>query len=273
MNADAAYSALVRDVLTEGDLRSDRTGTGTLSLFGYQVRLDLQRGFPLLTTKRVHWPSVLGELLWFISGDTNANTLRERYGVTIWDEWAHPKTGALGPIYGAQWRGWKEYDQYERATVDQLAQVVEGIRRDPTGRRHIVSAWNVADLDAMALPPCHLLFQFYVRRGEFLDCQLYQRSADVGLGVPFNWASYAALVHMVARITNLRPGRFIWTGGDVHIYANHVGGITEQMQREPRGVPRLIIHGDQREIDDFKPEHFELVGYDPHASIKLPVAV
>ena len=249
------YLDLLRHVLTTGQRKADRTGTGTLSVFGHQMRFDLQAGFPLVTTKRVHFKSVVHELLWFIRGDTNTRYLREN-GVTIWDEWADAN-GELGPVYGKQWRSWPAPDG---RSIDQLAQVIAQIKANPDSRRHIVSAWNVADLPAMALAPCHCLFQFHVADGK-LSCQLYQRSADLFLGVPFNIASYALLTHMVAQVTDLEPGDFIWTGGDCHLYLNHLDQVREQLSRAPFPLPTLRLNPAVTRIDDFVFEDIELLGY------------
>jgi thymidylate synthase len=261
------YLDLVRRVLDDGTRKSDRTGTGTLSVFGHQMRFDLADGFPLVTTKRVHLRSVVGELVWFLRGDTNVGWLHER-GISIWDEWAG-SDGDLGPIYGRQWRSWPTPDG---GHVDQLRGVVEQIRIDPDSRRHVVSAWNVADLPRMALAPCHALFQFHVAGGR-LSCQLYQRSADVFLGVPFNIASYALLTHMVAQVTGLRPGDFVHTFGDAHLYLNHLDQAREQLRRDPRPLPRLWLDPSVDAIDGFDLEHVEVHGYDPHPGIKAPIAV
>ena len=261
------YLDLLRHVLTTGQRKADRTGTGTLSVFGHQMRFDLQAGFPLVTTKRVHFKSVAHELLWFIRGDTNTRYLREN-GVTIWDEWADAD-GELGPVYGKQWRSWPAPDG---RSIDQLAQVIAQIKANPDSRRHIVSAWNVADLPAMALAPCHCLFQFHVADGK-LSCQLYQRSADLFLGVPFNIASYALLTHMVAQVTGLEPGDFIWTGGDCHLYLNHLDQVREQLSRAPFPLPTLRLNPAVTRIDDFVFEDIELLGYQHHPAIKAPVAV
>jgi len=261
------YLDLMRDVLERGVEKSDRTGTGTLSLFGHQMRFDLAQGFPLVTTKKVHTKSILHELLWFIRGDTNAKSLQE-VGVSIWDEWADEQ-GELGPIYGHQWRSWPTPDG---GRIDQLAEIVERIREDPDSRRLVVSAWNVADLPRMALAPCHVLFQFYVAQGR-LSCQLYQRSADLFLGVPFNIASYAALTLMVAQVCGLEPGDFVHTFGDVHLYANHIEQTRLQLGREPRPLPTLHLDPSVRSLFDFRFEHFRLEGYDPHPHIPAPVAV
>jgi len=261
------YEELLRDVRTRGTRKTDRTGTGTLSLFGHQLRFDLSQGFPLVTTKKVHLKSIVHELLWFIRGESNVRYLRE-HGVTIWDEWARPD-GELGPVYGVQWRSWPAPDG---RTIDQLAQVVEEIRTRPDSRRLIVSAWNVAELPKMALQPCHVLFQFYVADGR-LSLQLYQRSADVFLGVPFNIASYALLTHMVAQVTGLLPGDFVHTFGDVHLYLNHVEQADLQLTREPRALPRLVLDPSIKRLEDFRYEHVAIEGYDPHPAIKAPVAV
>ena len=279
------YLDLLDRVLADGVTKSDRTGTGTMSVFGHQMRFDLAEGFPVLTTKRLHLRSIIGELLWFLRGDTNVRWLQER-GITIWDEWAD-EHGDLGPVYGYQWRSWPTPDGRQ---VDQIAHVVEAIRRNPDSRRHIVSAWNVAAVESMALPPCHALFQFYVRpdvspaaleaaaRGEhtaypaFLDCQLYQRSADIFLGVPFNIASYALLTAMVAQVTGLRPGHFVHTLGDAHLYLNHLDQARLQLTREPRPLPTLRLTPSLG-LDEFDLADVELVGYDPHPGIKAPIAV
>jgi thymidylate synthase len=261
------YLELLREVLDDGARKEDRTGTGTLSVFGRQLRFDLADGFPLVTTKKVHLPAVVGELLWFIRGDANVRWLQQ-HGVTIWDEWAD-EHGDLGPVYGVQWRSWPAPDGRH---VDQLAAVIDGIRSDPDSRRHVVSAWNVADLPAMALAPCHALFQFYVADGR-LSCQLYQRSADLFLGVPFNIASYALLTHMVAQVTDLEVGDFVHTLGDAHLYANHVDQAREQLSREPRPLPRVALDPSVRAIDDFTFDSIRVEGYDPHPAIRAPIAV
>ncbi len=261
------YLELLQEILDQGVPKPDRTGTGTLSLFGRQLRFDLQSGFPLLTTKRVHWKSVVYELLWFLRGDTNVRWLQE-HGVTIWDEWAD-KNGDLGPVYGAQWRSWPLPDG---GHVDQLSEVIDQIRTQPHSRRLLVSAWNVADLPKMALAPCHVLFQFYVANGR-LSCQLYQRSADVFLGVPFNIASYSLLTSMVAQVCNLQPGEFIHTFGDVHLYRNHIDQARLQLERTPRDLPKLRLNPDVRSLFEFRYEDIEIVGYDPHPRIPAPVAV
>ena len=260
------YEDLLRHVLEHGTPKADRTGTGTRSVFGHQMRFDLRAGFPLVTTKRVHLRSVLGELLWFLRGESNVAWLREN-GVTIWDEWADAD-GELGPVYGVQWRSWPTPDG---GHVDQIAQVVEGIRRDPDSRRHIVSAWNVAEIPNMALAPCHAFFQFHVADGR-LSCQLYQRSADLFLGVPFNVASYALLTHMVAQQTDLEVGDFVWTGGDCHIYDNHVDQVTEQLSREPYPLPRLELRR-APSIFEYGFEDVVVQDYQHHPAIKAPVAV
>jgi len=261
------YLELMRYVLDRGVRKSDRTGTGTLSLFGYQMRFDLAEGFPLLTTKKVHLKSIVHELLWFLQGSTNVRYLRD-HGVTIWDEWADPQ-GELGPVYGAQWRSWPARDG---GKIDQIAQVVRQIRDNPDSRRMIVSAWNVADVDRMKLPPCHAFFQFYVAEGR-LSCQLYQRSADVFLGVPFNIASYALLTLMIAQVCGLRAGDFVHTLGDTHLYSNHLEQARLQLERAPRPLPTMVIDPSVTSIDGFRFEHFRLEGYDPHPAIKAPVAV
>ncbi len=263
---NTAYEDLLRQVLENGTKKADRTGTGTRSVFGHQMRFDLGAGFPLVTTKKVHLKSVVYELLWFLRGETNVRWLQE-HGVTIWDEWAD-EDGDLGPVYGVQWRSWPTPSGEQ---VDQISQVIDGIRRDPDSRRLIVSAWNVADIDRMALPPCHVLFQFYVAEGA-LSCQLYQRSADIFLGVPFNIASYALLTHMVAQQTGYRPGEFIWTGGDCHIYDNHVEQVREQLTREPYPFPELRL-APRDSIFGYRYEDVEVVGYRHHPAIKAPVAV
>ena len=261
------YLDLLTRVLDEGTTKSDRTGTGTLSVFGHQMRFDLAEGFPAVTTKRLHMRSVTGELLWFLRGATNVGWLQER-GISIWDEWAD-EAGELGPVYGHQWRSWPTPDG---RSVDQIAAVVDQIRTNPDSRRHIVSAWNVGDLEAMALPPCHALFQFYVADGR-LSCQLYQRSGDVFLGVPFNIASYAMLTMMVAQVCDLEPGDFVHTLGDAHLYLNHLDQARLQLTREPRPLPRLQLNPERRSIDAFDLADLELVGYDPHPGIKAPIAV
>ena len=262
-----AYLDLMRHVLDHGAVKSDRTGTGTRSVFGHQMRFDLAQGFPLLTTKKLHLKSIVVELLWFLRGETNTRWLKE-HGVSIWDEWAKPD-GELGPVYGKQWRSWPAPDGRQ---IDQIAQILEQIRKTPDSRRIIVSAWNVGELDQMALMPCHALFQFYVADGK-LSCQLYQRSADIFLGVPFNIASYALLTMMVAQVTGLKPGEFVWTGGDCHLYSNHLEQTQLQLSREPRALPQMKINPAVKDLFAFKPEDFTLVGYDPHSHIKAPVAV
>jgi len=261
------YHDLLRLVLEKGAPRQDRTGTGTLSVFGAQARFDLRERFPLLTTKKLHLKSIIHELLWFLRGDTNVRSLNEK-GVTIWDEWAD-ENGELGPVYGAQWIRWRGADG---AVSNQIDDVIAEIKRNPESRRLIVNAWNVAEIDAMALPPCHVLFQFYVRDGE-LSCQLYQRSADLFLGVPFNIASYALLTMMVAQVCDLRPGEFIHAFGDLHLYQNHLEQAHEQLSREFRPVPRMQLNAAVKSIYDFRFEDFTLTDYDPHPAIKAPIAV
>lgn len=261
------YLDLLEDVLANGVRKGDRTGTGTRSVFGRQMRFDLDQGFPLVTTKKLHVRSIIHELLWFLRGETNVRYLQEN-GVTIWNEWADDE-GELGPVYGKQWRSWLAADG---RTIDQIQQVVEQIRATPDSRRLIVSAWNVGELSQMALPPCHLLFQFYVAEGR-LSCQLYQRSADVFLGVPFNIASYALLTMMVARVTGLLPGEFIHALGDAHLYENHLQQAQLQLTREPRPLPTMRLEPTVRELLDFRYEHFRLENYDPHPHIRAPVAV
>lgn len=266
MTVNTAYEDLLRLVRDTGAAKGDRTGTGTRSIFGHQLRFDLTAGLPVITTKKVHLKSVIYELLWFLRGDSNVQWLRQ-HGVTIWDEWAGPD-GDLGPIYGVQWRSWPTPTG---GHIDQLSQVLDSLRRDPDSRRHIVSAWNVADLDAMALPPCHLLFQFYVAAGA-LSCQVYQRSADMFLGVPFNLASYALLTHLVAAQTGLRAGELIWTGGDCHIYDNHLEQVDEQLTRTPYPFPRLHL-ASRPSLFDYRYEDIEVGDYQHHPAIKAPVAV
>lgn len=258
----------MRYVLERGTPKADRTGTGTRSIFGYQMRFDLSKGFPLVTTKKLHLKSIIYELLWFLRGETNVRWLNER-GVTIWDEWADPDTGELGPIYGSQWRSWPTP---EGGHIDQISQVVEQIKTNPDSRRLIVSAWNVGELPRMKLPPCHILFQFYVAQGR-LSCQLYQRSADIFLGVPFNIASYALLTMMVAQVTGLKPGEFIHTLGDAHLYQNHIEQASEQLTRDLRPLPTMRINPRVQSIFEFVYEDFELVNYNPHPHIAAPVAV
>ena len=266
-SADEQYLALVRRILDTGVRKTDRTGTGTLSVFGHQMRFDLAAGFPLLTTKKLHTRSIFGELLWFLRGDTNIAWLHE-HGITIWDEWADAD-GDLGPVYGAQWRSWPAPDG---GHVDQLATVIDQLRRNPDSRRHVVVAWNPAQVDEMALPPCHMMFQFYVAEGR-LSCQMYQRSADVFLGVPFNVASYALLTHMVAQVTGLGVGDFVHTFGDAHLYLPHLDQARLQLTREPRPLPSLRLNAGVDAIDEFELADIEIVGYDPHPVIKAPIAV
>ncbi|MBW3564617.1 MAG: thymidylate synthase [Acidobacteria bacterium] len=261
------YLDLIATILARGIEKSDRTGIGTRSIFGHQMRFDLARGYPLLTTKKMHTRSIIHELLWFLRGETNIAYLRE-HGVTIWDEWADEK-GELGPVYGAQWRNWRGHDG---EPIDQIEQVIEGIRKNPDSRRLIVSAWNVAEIDRMALPPCHTLFQFYVAGGK-LSCQLYQRSADVFLGVPFNIASYALLTHMIAQVCDLEPGEFIHSLGDAHLYTNHLEQARLQLTREPRPLPRLELNPDVRSISDFTFDDITIHDYDPHPAIRAAIAV
>ena len=267
MTIPTPYEDLLREVLESGHAKGDRTGTGTRSLFGKQIRYDLSQGFPLITTKRVHTRSIILELLWFLRGDTNVRWLQER-GVSIWDEWAD-ENGDLGPVYGAQWRSWPTPDG---GVIDQITDVVEQIRTNPDSRRLIVSAWNPADIPRMALAPCHALFQFEVHDGK-LSCQLYQRSADLFLGVPFNIASYALLTHMVAQQTDLAVGDFVWTGGDCHIYDNHVEQVERQLSRDPYPYPELRLNRRPDSILEYEPEDVEIVGYQHHPGIKAPVAV
>jgi thymidylate synthase len=261
------YLDLMRHVMHHGVRKDDRTGTGTLSVFGHQMRFDLAQGFPLLTTKKIHTRSIIHELLWFLRGDTNIRYLKEN-GVSIWDEWADAN-GDLGPVYGSQWRSWPAPDGRR---IDQISEVVRDIRHNPDSRRLIVSAWNVAEIGHMALPPCHLLFQFYVANGR-LSCQLYQRSADIFLGVPFNIASYALLTLMIAQVTGLKPGEFIHTLGDAHLYLNHLEQAHTQLAREPRPLPSMRLNPEKASLFDFTFDDFELLNYDPHPSIKAPVAV
>ena len=261
------YLDQMQHILDNGVEKNDRTGTGTLSLFGAQLRFDLQQGFPLLTTKKVHLKSIIHELLWFLDGETNIAYLK-KHGVSIWDEWADEK-GELGPVYGYQWRSWPAPDGRH---IDQISNVLAEIRRNPDSRRLIVSAWNVADIDRMALAPCHAFFQFYVADGK-LSCQLYQRSADFFLGVPFNIASYALLTMMMAQVTGLKAGDFVHTFGDCHLYLNHLDQTREQLSRTPRALPRMVINPEVTNLFDFKYDDFSLVGYDPHPAIKAPVAV
>lgn len=261
------YLDLLRHVLENGAEKGDRTGTGTRSVFGYQMRFNLEEGFPLVTTKKVHLKSIIHELLWFLKGESNIAYLKEN-NVKIWDAWAD-ENGELGPVYGVQWRSWKGADGQ---TIDQISKVVEDIKNKPDSRRHIVSAWNVAEVENMALPPCHTMFQFYVAEGR-LSCQLYQRSADLFLGVPFNIASYALLTMMIAQVTGLKPGDFVHTFGDAHIYSNHIEQVKLQLSREPRSLPEMKINPEVKSIFDFRYEDFTLLNYDPHPTIKAPIAV
>ncbi len=261
------YLDLMRHVLEHGAEKTDRTGTGTLSVFGHQMRFDLAEGFPMVTTKKLHLKSILVELLWFLRGDTNIAWLKE-HGVSIWDEWAD-ESGELGPVYGRQWRAWPASRDRE---IDQMRLLLDQIKGNPDSRRLIVSAWNVGELDEMALAPCHALFQFYVAQGK-LSCQLYQRSADIFLGVPFNIASYALLTLMMAQVCGLKPGEFIWTGGDCHLYSNHLDQARLQLQREPRPLPKMVINPEVKDLFAFAPEDFNLCDYDPMPHIKAPVAV
>jgi thymidylate synthase len=262
------YLDLLNRILTEGVQKGDRTGTGTISVFGNQMRFNLEEGFPLLTTKKLHLKSIIYELLWFLQGNTNAHWLQER-GVRIWNEWADPETGDLGHIYGYQWRSWPDYNG---GHIDQITQVIDQIKNNPNSRRMIVSAWNVADIDNMNLPPCHILFQFYVADGR-LSCLLYQRSADTFLGVPFNIASYALLTMMVAQVTGLKPGDFVYTTGDTHLYLDHIEQAKLQLTREPRPLPKMHINPEVKNIFDFQYEDFTLTDYHPHDHIKAKVSV
>ena len=261
------YLDLMQKVLDEGQEKSDRTGTGTLSIFGHQMKFDLSKGFPLVTTKKVHLKSIIHELIWFLQGSTNISYLKEN-GVSIWDEWAD-ENGDLGPVYGAQWRSWPDGNN---GTIDQIENLINGINNNPDSRRHIVSAWNPALVDEMALPPCHSLFQFYVANGE-LSCQLYQRSADIFLGVPFNIASYALLTHMIAQVCNLKAGKFVHTLGDAHLYVNHLEQAKLQLSREVMGLPELKLSSNVDNIFDFKYEDIEIVNYESHPAISAPIAV
>ncbi|WP_026971668.1 thymidylate synthase [Aliagarivorans marinus] len=261
------YLALMQHIMDNGAEKADRTGTGTLSVFGHQMRFDLSEGFPLVTTKKCHLRSIIHELLWFLQGDTNTRYLKDN-GVSIWDEWAD-ENGNLGPVYGAQWRSWPSPDGQH---IDQISQIIDQIKNDPDSRRIIVSAWNVSELSKMALAPCHAFFQFYVADGK-LSCQLYQRSCDVFLGLPFNIASYALLTHMVAQQCDLEVGEFVWTGGDTHLYSNHLEQTKLQLSREPRALPTLKIKRKPESIFDYRFDDFEIEGYDPHPHIKAPVAI
>ncbi|OBG93851.1 thymidylate synthase [Mycobacterium sp. E3298] len=262
------YIDLLNDILENGIQKGDRTGTGTISVFGRQLRFNLQEGFPLVTTKRTHIKSIIGELLWFISGSTNNNELREKYGVTIWDEWAD-EDGELGPIYSKQWRTW---ETNEGKVIDQIANVIQSIKTNPDSRRHLVSAWNVAEIDRMKLPPCHFVFQFYVSEGK-LSCMFTMRSTDVFLGLPFNIASYALLTMMMAQVTGLEVGELIYSGGDVHIYSNHIEQVKLQISREPRVLPKMYLNPTVKDLFAFTPSDFILDGYDSHPGIKAPVAI
>ena len=261
------YLDLMQKVLDEGQEKSDRTGTGTLSIFGHQMKFDLSKGFPLVTTKKVHLKSIIHELIWFLQGSTNISYLKEN-GVSIWDEWAD-ENGDLGPVYGAQWRSWPDGNN---GTIDQIENLINGINNNPDSRRHIVSAWNPALVDEMALPPCHSLFQFYVANGE-LSCQLYQRSADIFLGVPFNIASYALLTHMIAQVCNLKAGKFVHTLGDAHLYINHLEQAKLQLSREVMGLPELKLNSNVDSIFDFKFEDIDIINYESHPAISAPIAV
>ncbi len=261
------YLDLVRHIIETGEEKSDRTGVGTFSVFGYQMRFDLQQGFPMVTTKKLHLKSIIYELLWFLNGDTNIQYLKDR-GITIWDEWANEQ-GELGPVYGYQWRSWPGRDGVK---IDQITKLIDQIKKNPDSRRHIVTAWNPADVDRMALPPCHALFQFYISKGK-LSCQLYQRSCDTFLGLPFNIASYALLTHMVAQQCDLEPGEFIWTGGDVHIYKSHVEQVHLQLARQPFPLPELKIKRKPASIFEYQFEDFEIVNYQSHPGIKASIAV
>ena len=261
------YLDLMQKVLTEGQKKSDRTGTGTLSIFGHQMKFDLTEGFPLVTTKKVHLKSIIHELIWFLKGSTNISYLKEN-GVSIWDEWAD-ENGDLGPVYGAQWRSWPDGNN---GSIDQIQNLINSINQNPDSRRHIVSAWNPAEVDNMALPPCHSLFQFYVANGE-LSCQLYQRSADIFLGVPFNIASYALLTHMIAQVCNLKVGEFVHTLGDAHLYTNHLDQAKLQLSRDIKNLPVLKINPEIKNLFDFKFEDFEILNYESHPSISAPIAV
>jgi thymidylate synthase len=269
-NVDKQYLDLLKYVLNNGHKKDDRTGVGTLSMFGYQMRFNLQEGFPLLTTKKVFWKGVVEELLWFLRGETNVKSLQEK-GVYIWDEWAD-KDGNLGRVYGAQWRSWYGHWPARTDYYDQIADVVKEIKGNPNSRRLIVSAWNVGEIGMMALPPCHMMFQFYVANGK-LSCQLYQRSGDLFLGIPFNIGSYSLLTHMIAQVCGLEVGEFIHTIGDGHIYLNHIEQVKEQLTRESRELPQLQLDESIKDIDDFNSEHIKLLNYNPHPAIKAPIAV
>lgn len=267
-HADAVYLALLHDVMANGQLREDRTGTGTYGVFGRQMRFDLEQGFPLLTTKKLHTRSIFVELLWFLRGDTNVHWLQDN-GCTIWDEWAD-ENGDLGPVYGRQWRSWAAPDG---RVIDQIGQLVDNLKTNPWGRRHVISAWNPADVDDMALPPCHCLFQFHVSTDGKLSCQLYQRSADIFLGVPFNIASYALLTHMLAQVTGLKPGTFVHTLGDAHLYTNHVEQAETQLSRAPYALPRLVLNPEVTDLFSFTMDDIKLEGYSSHSALRAPVAV
>lgn len=264
------YHDMLRYILKNGEEKTDRTGTGTISVFGYQNRYNLQKGFPLVTTKKIHWKSVVHELLWFLRGETNVKYLNDN-GVTIWNEWVK-ENGDLGPIYGHQWRSWTDYSEEWAMEIDQITDIIRQIKSNPNSRRLIVSAWNVADIPYMALAPCHCLFQFNVRDG-YLDCQLYQRSADAFLGVPFNIASYALLTHMIAQVTGLKPGEFVHTFGDLHIYKNHLEQVKEQLNRKPKVLPEIILSDKITNIDHFTFDDIILIGYNPWPTIKAPIAI
>lgn len=267
------YLDLMQHILDHGTDKADRTGTGTRSVFGHQMRFDLAQGFPLVTTKKMHLKSIIHELLWFLQGSTNIDYLN-RHGVTIWDEWANEESGELGPVYGKQWRAWAAYQESQNTPehIDQITKLIDGLRNNPDSRRHIVSAWNVADLEQMALPPCHMMFQCYVADGK-LSLHFYMRSVDVFLGLPFNLASYAALAMMLAQVCNLKYGELVFTGGDCHLYSNHIEQARTQLARTPRPMPQLLIHPGITEIDQFEYKHFAVLDYNPHPHIAAPIAV